>query len=431
MKQNHSRSLKLSFLLAVFGLVIHAYSPDWPGYRGASHDATTTETIGTWPKSGLRKVWKAPTPKGFSSFAVAQGKAVTLITENVDGADREVCIALDANSGKRIWATPIGIAKYDRGGDSGTKDNQGGDGPRSTPVIDGKNIYTLSADLVLSSINADDGKMIWKKDIIKEHAGRNINWRNAASPVVDGNLIFMAGGGAGQALLAFNKQNGALSWKTQDDEMTHSTPVIATIHGVKQIIFLTQKGLVSLVPETGKLLWRQEFDYRTSTAASPVVAGDIVYCSAGYGTGAGAYQVNKNGNQFSTQELWRLKGNKLANHWSTPVEKDGYLYGMFQFKEYGDGPIKCVELRTGREMWSEGGFGPGNVILVGNQLVALGDAGQLVLINPNPQKYTEVTRFDALEGKCWSTPAFSNGRIYVRSSKEAAAYDAGAKISAR
>src|SRR6185295_6385878 len=98
----------------------------------------------------------------------------------------------------------------------------------------------------------------------------------------------------------------------------------ATIHGVRQVIFITQSGLVAVKPLTGEVLWRQPVRYSTSTAASPVVGGNIVYCSSGYGVGAGAYKIFKDGETFSSKELWRVNGNKLANHWSTPVYKDGY-----------------------------------------------------------------------------------------------------------
>ena len=124
-----------------------------------------------------------------------------------------------------------------------------------------------------------------------------------------------------------------------------------------------------------------------------------------------------------------MTGDKIANHWSTPVVKDGYLYGMFQFKQYGDGPVKCIDLKTGKEQWSQPGFGPGNLILVDGKLVALSDRGELILIDPSPEKYQELARFQAITGKCWSTPAFSNGRIYVRSTREGGAFDTSTKLS--
>ena len=108
------------------------------------------------------------------------------------------------------------------------------------------------------------------------------------------------------------------------------------------------------------------------------------------------------------------------NHWSTPVAKDGYLYGMFSFKKYGKGPLCCVDIRTGETKWSVDGFGPGNCILVGGDLVALSDRGEVVLVEPNPERYGEIARADVLQGKCWSSPAFAEGELFVRSTKEAA-----------
>ncbi len=403
---------------------------DWTGYRGPSGNGTSSEKISKrWPAGGLRVIWKTPTADGFSSFAVANGKAFTQVKRTIEGVDREVCIALDANTGKELWSTPVGVARYGHdGGNAGTRDNSGGDGPRSTPTIDGNRVYILSSDLVLSCFEADTGKTVWSRNLVRENGAKNITWKNAASPLIEGNLILICSGGDDQSLLGINKADGSVVWKSQSDPMTHATPVAATIHGVRQIIFFTQKGLVAVAPADGAVLWRYPFPYNVSTAASPVVAGDIVYCSAGYNVGSGAVRISKAGDKLEAKEIWR-KPNENVNHWSTPIHKDGYLYGMFGFKEYGSCPLACVELATGKLIWSKPGFGPGNVVLVDGHLLALGDAGQLVLVEPNAAEYKEVSRFDALEGKCWSTPAVSNGRIYIRSTKEGACLDIAAQAA--
>jgi len=136
-------------------------------------------------------------------------------------------------------------------------------------------------------------------------------------------------------------------WKGESDPGTHASPIVTMMHGERQVIFFTQKSLVACNTLSGKVLWRAKHPFKVSIAASPVVEGDIVYCSSGYGVGASAFQVTKAGGEYSVKQLWR-KRNKLMNHWSTPVCIDGHLYGMFQFKEYGDGPLKCVELATGK-----------------------------------------------------------------------------------
>lgn len=395
-----------------------AGAADWPQYRGPQQDGISTETINlTWGAAGPKVAWKVPTETGFSSFSISGNKVFTQVARK----GQEQCVALDAATGRELWAAEIGPGKYPKGGDAGAPDNKGGDGPRSTPTVSDGCVYILSPLLVLYCFDATSGKKLWSHDIIQENAGQNIHWNNAASPVVDGDLVFMAGGGPGQALLAFNKKSGQLAWKAHDETMTHSTPVAATILGERQVIFYLKSGLLSVSTKDGKALWRFPFEFKTSAAISPVVAGDIVYCSAGYGAGGGACKITKNGKGFTATELWKIPGDKqVANHWSTPVYKDGHLYGMFSFKKWGTGPLKCVELATGKIMWEQPDFGAGNVILVNDKLVALTDKGQVVIVDPTPAAYKETARFQAVTGKCWSTPAFSNGRIYVRSTQEGA-----------
>lgn len=401
---------------------------DWPQYRGATLDGRSSEEwpLKTWPAGGLRRVWQTAADTGFSSFTIAEGRAYTVVAAQIDGVKREVCVALEARTGRELWRTPFGVARYDGGGDSGAVGNKGGDGPRSTPVVSDGRVYLYGSAMNLVCLDAKSGRSLWAKAVLQEFGGRNIRWQSAASPVVEGELVCVAGGGDGQALLAFNKQTGALVWKTQDDGATHATPVVANILGVRQIIFLTQRGLVGLALKDGAVLWRHEHPFRTASGASPVVAGDIVYCSSGYGVGATAVRLSKQGEGFQATLLWR-KPNQLMNHWSTPVARDGFIYGLFGHAAYGKAPLMCVELATGEQKWSQPGFGPGGVILVGDQIVALADDGELVLAKASPDAYTEIGRFQAMAGKCWSTPAFSAGKIYLRSTTEGACYDAAAK----
>ena len=420
-------SFRQFLVTGVVALAVRApmQAEDWPQYRGPNADGTTPETVQLtkWTAEGPREVWKVPTPTGFSSISVSGERAFTLIgEEDNDGVQREVCLALDAATGKELWRKMLGISKYDGGGDSGADGAKGGDGPRSTPTLDGNRVYVYDARMHLYCFEAGTGNEIWMKDIEKDFEGRNIRWQSAMSPLLEGDNLYIAGGGPDQSFIAFNKTTGDMVWKSQDELMTHATPIPATIHGVRQIIFFAQSGLVSVNAETGERLWDFEHPYEISTAASPVVDGDLVYMSAGYGIGAALCRIEKSGDGFEATRVWRKK-NEMFNHWSTPVLKDGHLYGMFSFKKYGQGPIECVELESGEVKWSQSGFGPGNCILAGDQLIALSDAGHLVLIDATPEAYKEVARAKVVDGKCWSTPTFSNGRIYARSVKEGVCVD--------
>jgi outer membrane protein assembly factor BamB len=419
-----ARAAHLPILLSILAAPAAAQSDGWHQYNGPDSTRTSAGDLGLvdWPEGGPPVVWKTPTELGFSSFVVAEGRAFTLVL----GDSREVCVALDVEDGKELWATPIAKAEYDRGGGSGAPDNSGGDGPRSTPSHDGDHVYVLGAGLYLYCLMEDTGEKVWSRDIARDYDGRVIRWQNAASPLIEGDLVLVAGGGKGHSLLAFHKLTGELAWSRGDEMMTHATPIAATLHGARQVIFYVQSGLVAVAPDSGEELWRIEYPYRTSSAASPVVHGNVVYCSAGYGIGAGAFEIAKRGDSFESKLLWR-KRNDLMNHWSTPVCSDGYLYGMFSFKKYGEGPMMCVELATGEVQWSTDGFGPGNCILVGGTLVVLSDAGEVVLAEATPEAYSERARARVLDGKCWSTPTYSDGQVYVRSTQEGARLDLSAR----
>jgi outer membrane protein assembly factor BamB len=255
------------------GLMLSAqvFSNDWPHYRGPAGDGKSPEKMISVLPEVPQPRWKIPTPLGFSSFSVGGQRAYVIVRREVEGVPRDVLIAVDARDGKERWFVPLSPAKYDGSGDDGTPQNSGGDGPRSSPAVDGNRVYILTADLLLACFDATNGKEVWKRDLVKENGAHNISWKNAASPVIEGDLIFVAGGGEKQALLGINKNNGTVVWKAENDRITHATPIVANVGGVRQVIFYTQKGLVAVQPTDGKVLWRHSVRYNVSTAASPVV----------------------------------------------------------------------------------------------------------------------------------------------------------------
>lgn len=395
---------------------VSSLAADWPQYRGVNYDGASPETIlKQWPAGGPRVLWKAPLGESFGSFAVSGGRAFCLVQRPVSGQDQQVAIALEVDSGKELWATPLGKAVHD---------TSGGNGPRSTPTVEGSRVFLFDGHMVLTCLDAATGAKVWQHDLVAEFGGQVIRWFSAASPIVEQNMVLVHGGGSGQAFLAFNKSDGRVVWTSGNDKPTHATGVPATIQGVRQVVFFAQSGLVSIAPATGKELWRQAYPYVTSTASSPIVSGDIVYCSAGYGVGGGAFQISRDGEKFSVRQLWR-KQDAMVNHWTTPVCKDGYLYGIYGFKDFGKAPLKCVELATGREVWSQPGFGSGGAtVLVDGCVLVQGDKGPLILVEASPAGYKELARCEPLGGKCWTMAVVSNGRIYARNTKEGICLDA-------
>lgn len=398
-----------------------ANAADWPQYRGPNHDGISLESIRTnWNEEPPRVVWKVPLAPALSSFAIAGGKAYTQARRRAGGEDREFGIALDANTGRELWARNLDQADYPNGGVGSD------DGPRTTPAVDGDRVYFFTSYLRLFCLKTTDGTVVWSRDFQAEFDSGMIPWQNAASPIVIGDLVIVNGNSPGQCLMAFRKIDGALAWKGYNDRMTHASPVSASLGGVMQVIFYTQSGLVSVRPETGEVLWRHAVPYNsTSVAASAVVGGDVVYCSRAYAGGALAVRVGATGTRFTTAQVW-AKPFTLMNHWNTPVHYKGHLYGM-----YGQSIItlKCVNLADGAEKWSLDGFqnDDGSVIVAGDKLLVLKETGDLYLMEPNPAAYTELARLKPLSGKCWNVPAVSDGRLYIRSTTEAVCLDVAMK----
>ena len=281
MTQAITRRAFLGSTAAAALLARAAWAGDWPMYRNATHDGHSDEKIlKTWPEGGPKVLWKAPMGLGFSAVSVVGNRAFV----NGESDGKECCVCLDADTGKEVWKAAT---------DSSIKDRQGGDGPRSTPTVDGDFVYVLGTHLKLTCLKIADGSVAWSHDLRKEFGGEELQWGNAASPILDGDRLFVnAGGGRGQSLLAFDKKTGKDLWAKEDDKVTHSSPTVATIHDVRQVIFLTQRGLVAVKPEDGTELWRWDFSYSTSTASSPIVGGDFVYCAAAYSVGAGACKMS-------------------------------------------------------------------------------------------------------------------------------------------
>ena len=398
---------------------------DWPHINGIQHDRISTETIEiVWDGKEPEQNWKIACNGGFSSFVVGEGKAFTVLTNKVNGEDREVLVALDQTSGKPVWNAVLGKPHSDGGGGRGTPNNNGGDGPRATAVIDGNKVFVYGSQFELFCLNSETGNLIWKRDILNEYDGEMIKWQNAMSPLVMKNRVLVSGGGEGQSFLAFNKEDGSLLWKTGEGTVGHVTPMLATIDDVEQALFMVRSELVSLDPQTGKELWTYPFKFGTSMAASPVVWKNMVHLTAGYGIGGACIEVNKAGDEWEVDELWRIRGNtRTASIWSTPVAHEGYLYGFYSHKEYGIEAFKCLDMRTGEVMWQKEGFGLGQLIMAGGKLFAITDYGRLHVIAPNSESYTEIANTEIIDGKCWSTPAISDGHIFIRSTTTGACYD--------
>jgi len=413
-----SRVATALLLLIISLLPSTGLGVDWSQYNGPLGNNSSPESIRTnWAAEPPKVLWRKSIGPAWSSIAVHNGRLFTQDRRQTGSGPREFCVALDASSGAELWARDLDLADYT---DISQTDPRA-DGPRSTPTIDGEFVYVYTSQLKLHCLKVSDGSTVWARDFQSELGSSNIPWENAASPLLVGDLIYLNSNGGPGFLMALNKLTGSTVWSTRRDGLTHATPIHASIHGVPQIIFLTRTGLVSVRPDTGALLWHLQFSPSpTSTAASPAAAGEYVYASAAYGSGTWVARVSKNGEAFSASLVTRQQGTSYQAHWSTPVVHDGFFYTV-PAPNTGQGRLGCLDASTGLNRWTQtvvgsAGISYGSVIKAANSLIVLTEAGELVLVQPNPQAYTETARLKVLNLYCWNRPVLANGRLYARNS---------------
>lgn len=382
----------------------------WTTLRGPKHDGNYAlmPVATNWPASGLVPVWKQPIGLGFSSFAIADGRAFTL--EQRRG--QEVAVAYDVATGRELWTQAWTAEFYE----------SNGAGPRATPTWEGGRVYALGATGELRCLDANNGTVIWGKNILSDNGADNLPWAMAASPlVVDDKVIVLPGGTSGKSVVAYNKNTGAPVWKVLNDTQAYVSPMLVELNGRRQIMVVSGSRVVGLVPESGALLWSYPWntDMGINGSQPIVIDKNRFFISSGYGKGAALVEVKGSGQSFTATTIW--ENINMKNKFNSSVYHNGYVYGL------DEGILTCLDVNTGERKWKGGRYGYGQVLLASDHLIITSDQGDLALVKATPDSYTEVTRFAALQGKTWNYPAIADGRLLVRNATEMAAYDISRK----
>jgi outer membrane protein assembly factor BamB len=408
-----------------------AAEPCWPQWRGPQRDgkATGANMRTDWEKNPPKQAWSMEgVGIGYGSMAIVDDRLYT--TGYVE--KEEMISAVDLNTQKVLWQTPIGAAV-----DMGNPDWYGS---RDTPTVDGERIYAVASEGAIVCLDVATGKQVWKKSFADEFGSGKQAWGYAESPLVDGNSVVCTPGSEKALMVAFDKKSGKLLWQTPyadlgetgKREAGYSSAVISNGGGVKQYVQMTGKGAVGVRAKDGKLLWHyNKVANGVAVIPTPLVQGDNVFVSSGYGAGAALLKLSKDGDGVKADEVYFLDGKKFQNHHGQMILNDGYVYaGHGQGK--GD-PI-CIELKTGKIMWGEGEHGPGGgsaaVIFVDGHLIFRYEReGIIALIKATPEKYDLEGTFtpDFTEGKNWAHPVVWDGKLYLRQKGHIMCYDVAAK----
>jgi outer membrane protein assembly factor BamB len=354
--------------------------------------------LDTWPASGLTPVWKQKLGSGYAGVAVAGGRVIAFHRVG----DQERVEAFDAASGRSLWKTDF-EALYRGGINPDT-------GPRCVPLIHGQAVYAFGAAGDLHAVS-EGGKKLWSKALYEDLGGDEGYFGAGSTPIVVGGRLLVNVGGRGAGIVALEPQTGKILWQASNEAASYSSPAAVKIGGKDQAVFVTRLNCVLADPAMGSVQVLFPFGQRgpTVNAATPLVFGGKLFTTASYGVGSQLSALSASG----AKALW-ADDDTLSSQYATPVEHNGFLYGIHGREDVGVAALRCIEAATGKVRWSEEGFGVAHLILAGGKLVIQKADGGLVLSAADPAAYRELASFRLTEEPVRALPALAQGKLYVR-----------------
>ena len=409
------RTAALLWLIAGLLTVSQSRANDWPQFLGPTRNGVYagSDLADDWPGNGPPVVWKKAVGHGFSGPVVVDGKLI--LFQRL--AEQETVACLDSRTGNPIWSFAYPTSYLDDFGFD--------DGPRATPQVTGARVYTFGAQGMLHCLELGSGKKVWSVDVKSEFDAGNGFFGMACSPLVEGKAVILNVGGAkGAGIVAFDKDNGKLLWKTSDDEASYSSPIAATLGGQRYVLLLARNDFIALDPVAGEIRFQYPWhsaNRMSVNAATPLVMGDTIFLSASYGTGAVLLRLGDHG----IQKVWS-GDDLLSNHYATSVELNGFLYGIHGRTDPGFRPrstFRCLELKTQKVRWETNAVGPATITRAGGQLLMLTDKGELLDVLANPNSFQLKSRAQILTGEVRAFPAIADGFFYARNKDQLVCVD--------
>lgn len=395
----------LSLVLAgLIGRCAVVCGGDWPQILGPNRNGVALDEhlADAWPAAGPKTLWQREVGQGYAGVAVVGDRLVLFHRVG----DELVGEGLDAATGKPRWKTTL-PTKY-------RSSISSDDGPRCVPLIHGDRVVLAGPAGEMAAVDLNTGKQLWTRELYEEFKAPEGYFGAGSSPIVEDGKLLVNVGGRGAGLVALSLTDGKTLWKATDEQASYSSPTAATVGGVRHVVFVTRLNVVSIDAATGDVRFRFPFGARgpTVNAANPLVLGDHVFVSASYGVGAKWAKIGA-GNATTEWE----SDDVMSSQYTTCVEHLGNLYGIDGRQDVGPARLRCIDPRAGKVLWTEDGFGTGNLILADDKLLIAKTDGTLVLARPSPSKYEPLAKAQVLETTVQALPALAAGRLFVRDTK--------------
>ncbi|MCA9110709.1 MAG: PQQ-binding-like beta-propeller repeat protein [Planctomycetaceae bacterium] len=429
---------KLLLTASMFFMATLLSAADWPQWMGPNRDNVWQEegVLDTFPQGGPQEVWRVPVAGGYSGPAVADGRVYVtdyVTAENVaikdfdrdrfSGIERVLC--LDEDSGREVWAHEYPV-KYNISYPAG---------PRCTPNIHDRKVYSLGAEGDLFCLDAETGQVVWSKSFPKDYQADTPQWGFAGHPLIDDQKLICVVGGLDAHAVAFDKDTGKEIWRAlQTRDTGYAPPTIIKAGGVRQLIMLHPQGVTSLDPETGKPYWSLPYEATNGAAImTPVHAGNLLFVGS-YSNNNMLIQLDQD--EPTAKTLWRDRTKAAISPVNVqPFEEEGALYGFDQ-----NGLLYGVELSTGKRLWQSGKptniNRPANsstafIVKNGERFWMFNELGELLITKLSPDGYEEIDRIKVIKptstavgrNVVWSAPAWANRRVYLRNDEECVCVD--------
>lgn len=379
---------------------------DWPQILGPNRNGIASgdeQLLEEWEPAGPKVLWEKEVGRGYAGLAVKDGTAI--LFHRVQ--NKEVIEALSLKTGETLWSNGYNTTFYPQVGGAD------GEGPLCVPTISEGNVITFGAQGVLTCTKLDSGQRVWQIDTHDQFQAREGYFGAGSSPIViAGNVIVNVGGTREKAgVVAYSLSSGKVVWKKTEEPASYAAPTSCQLNGIDHVLIVTRYKCNLLDAKTGALRFEFPFGQRgpTVNAATPIVVNDHLLVTASYGIGS----VYAEFNLLNFKKIWE-DDRALASQYCTPIHKDGFLYVIDGRDDQPPADLKCLELSTGKVLWTQADFGYGTIISVDGKFLICKTNGELTLADLGPSGAKVLSKARPLRGTVRALPAFSDGRLLIR-----------------